>query len=100
MRFFFDNVRTINEGFRELLPTRSGESEEQGSESGTEETASETFDEKWGWIANVDAVSELCHCSWDDVWRMQAMEFLNILSYRKDKLKRQEAELDEWKRTH
>jgi hypothetical protein len=46
----------------------------------------------------VDAVSETCRCSWDDVFRMTAIEFLNILSYRKDKMEKEKAELEEWKR--
>ena len=53
---------------------------------------------KWGWIANVDAVSETCRCSWDDVWRMTALEFLNILSYRKDKLEKQRRDIEDWKK--
>lgn len=55
---------------------------------------------KWGWIANIDAVSETCRISWDDVTRMTAMEFLNILSYRKDKSASEKAELERWKNTH
>lgn len=31
---------------------------------------------------------------------MTAMEFLNILSYRKDKIAKEKADLDKWKRTH
>jgi len=55
---------------------------------------------KWGWIANIDAVSETCRISWDDTVRLSAVEFLNILSYRKDKAKMEEARLEQWKRTH
>lgn len=46
----------------------------------------------------MDAVSETYRCSWDDVFRMSAIEFLNILSYRKDKMEKEKAELEEWKR--
>lgn len=45
----------------------------------------------------MDAVSETCRCSWDDVWRMTALEFLNILSYRKDKLEKQKRDIEAWK---
>lgn len=48
----------------------------------------------------MDAVSETCRCSWDDVWKMTAIEFLNIISYRKDKAERERAELERWKNTH
>jgi hypothetical protein len=58
------------------------------------------FSEKWGWIANVDAVSETCRCSWNEVWQMTAMEFLNILCYRMDKIAKEQEEIEKWKRTH
>jgi len=31
---------------------------------------------------------------------MTALEFLNILSYRKDKAAREKAEIEKWKKTH
>jgi len=55
---------------------------------------------RWGWIANVDAVSETCRCSWDDVWRLKAMEFLNILAYRRDKIAKETKDIEEYKNTH
>lgn len=39
-------------------------------------------------------------CSWDVVWDKPAVEFLNVLSYRKDKDAAQEEMLEKWKRTH
>ena len=53
-----------------------------------------------GWIANVDAASETCRCSWDEVMRWTAIEILNILSYRKDKIAKEKQDIEEWKRTH
>ena len=32
--------------------------------------------------------------------RWTAIEFLNILSYRKDKMEKEKADIEEWKRTH
>lgn len=55
---------------------------------------------RWGWVANVDAVSETCRCSWDEVWRKDALEFLTILAYRKDKGEHERQELEKWKKTH
>ena len=46
----------------------------------------------------MDVVSETCRCSWDEVFRMTAIEFLNILSYRKDKSEKEREEIEEWKR--
>lgn len=39
-------------------------------------------------------------CSWDEVWSMPAVEFLNVLAYRKDKTEWEKESLDRWKRTH
>lgn len=48
----------------------------------------------------MDAVSETLRCSWDDVWRMTAIEFLNILCYRRDKDEREKKEIEKWKNSH
>ena len=76
---------------------RSGEEEEDIE---GDRQAREDFAERWGWIANVDAVSETCRCSWDEVWQMSALEFLNILAYRKDKMEKEKAELEQWRQRH
>lgn len=46
----------------------------------------------------MDLVSETCRCSWDDVWMMSAIEFLNILAYRKDKAEHEKEQIERWKR--
>jgi len=51
-------------------------------------------------VANVDAVSELCRCPWEAVFEMKALEFLNILCYRAEKLKKQDADAKKWEMTH
>lgn len=48
----------------------------------------------------MDAVSDTCRCEWDKVWEMPVMEFLNVLSYRKDKAAKEQREIEEWKRKH
>ena len=96
-------VSEINSRFPELLQKGSEEDQGQEQEGGDDEEnpgAGEGFAEKWGWIANVDAASETCRCSWDEVMRWPAIEFLNILSYRKDKIKKEKKDIEEWKRTH
>ena len=37
-------------------------------------------------------------CSWDDVWRMTAVEFLNVIAYRHDRDERDRAARERWKR--
>jgi len=48
----------------------------------------------------VDRVSETLRCSWDEVFRKPAVEFLNTLAYRKDKTAWEKEALEQWKRTH
>ena len=81
----------------------SSSEDAEGAEGDSGETDSEyrgDFEERWGWISCVDAVSETCRCSWDDVWQMSAIEFLNILAYRKDKIAKEKEDLEKWKRSH
>lgn len=42
-------------------------------------------------MAAVDAASDTMRCSWDYILKMTAMEFCNVLSYRKDKQAREKA---------
>ena len=94
-------VQEVNSRFSELLQTGGEEDQGQGQEGGdTEEDpgAGDTFGDKWGWIANVDAASETCRCSWDEVWEKTALEFLNILAYRRDKSEKEKEEIEKWRR--
>ena len=96
-------VQEINQGFSELL--QAGGNEDQGQDQEGDDPApdrgtGETFADKWGWISNVDAASETCRCSWEEVMRWSAIEFLNILSYRKDKIAKEKEDIERWKRTH
>ena len=96
-------MQEINSRFSELLQAGGGEDQGQDQEGEDAEQypgTGETFGDKWGWIANVDAASETCRCSWDEVMRWTAIEFLNILSYRKDKIAKEKQDIEEWKRTH
>lgn len=92
----------INQGFPNLFGTGDKEDSEQDNEGETDETGGDTnsFQAKWGWIENVDNVSEVCRCSWDDVWKMSAIEFLNLICYRNDKIAKDKEELEKWKREH
>ena len=62
---------------------RDGEEELDGSD--TETTFVTEFTKRWGWISNVDAVSKTINTDWDTVFNKNIVEFLNILSYSKDK---------------
>ena len=51
-------------------------------------------------MANVDRASELLRCPWETVWGMSAIEWLNILAYRQDKMQWEKEAMERWKRTH
>lgn len=94
---------SIYQGFPNLFNHGNQEDFGQKEEGGTDEDVNaeeDSFSVKWGWIANVDAVSETCRCSWDDVWKMSVVEFLNLLCYRKDKSEKEKRDIELWKRMH
>lgn len=39
-------------------------------------------------------------CSWDDVFNKPAIEFLNVLCYRKDRDAEEKAAIENFKKTH
>lgn len=78
----------------------SGQGDEGETDGDNQTGIADTFQEKWGWIANVDRVSETCRCSWEEVWRMAAVEFLNIICYIKDKVAKEKEDIEKWKRGH
>jgi len=43
-------------------------------------------------------VSETMRVSWDDVWRMPAIEFLNVIAYRRDKAEAERRRIEQWKK--
>lgn len=71
--------------------------DEGGGEDGQD---SGGFGRRWGWVSCVDAVSETCRCPWSEVWAIGAVEFLNLLCYRRDRAERDRRALEEWKRRH
>lgn len=43
------------------------------------------FAQKWGWVAQVDAVAELTRDTWDHIYARPVLEFLTLVCYRVDK---------------
>ena len=37
-------------------------------------------------------------CSWDDIFRVSALEFLNVICYARDKAAHREEEIKKWQR--
>lgn len=51
-------------------------------------------------MAHVDGVSETMRQSWNDTFRMTALEFLNVIAYRKDKAEEERRQIERWKKQH
>lgn len=77
------------------------EADEANNESQEGDSSSEAvsdFAQKWGWTFNVDVVAQTVHLSWNEVWEMNIIEFLNTLSYCRDKAAWERAEQEKWRR--
>ena len=99
---FFTEIKNFNQSYSELFGGNGISNHEQEGEEGDAQHAegSEDFHAKWGWVAHVDAVSEATHETWERVWQMNLVEFLNIICYLKDKADFKNREIDKWRRTH
>jgi hypothetical protein len=74
---------------------RDNEDEDGGGEEGSSFAAE--FNKKWGWISCVDAVSKTMGVSWDAVFEKNVVEFLNVLSYSRDKAELEKQQMKEFK---
>lgn len=73
---------------------RGDEGEDDGS--GEENTFAKEFAKKWGWISSVDAVAKTVNTNWDVVFEKNVVEFLNILSYSRDKAELEKQQMKEF----
>ena len=90
----------INSGYPILFGAGGDDDRRQRNEDEDAEPDSgiSEFNEKWGWVANVDAVANTMRLSWDDVYRMPAVEFLNVVCYRRDKAEEERMQMEKWKK--
>ena len=70
--------------------------DEEGDDVGADSGSS--FRDVWGWVSAVDRVSQTMRTEWDKVYKMPAMEFLNVVSYIKDKTEEEKREIEKWKK--
>ena len=86
--------RWVDEGDSCLIETETDEetdetdgrnTETEDGDSDSQPTYIKIFTQKWGWISSVDEVANTTRLSWDDVFKKNVVEFLNILCYTKDK---------------
>ncbi len=45
-------------------------------------------------------MSETMRQSWDTTFRMPVLEFLNVVSYRRDKAEEEKRQIEKWKKQH
>lgn len=92
-------MRAISTGYRNLFGSNSDEEEKE--DKGNEEVEEDnSFGSRWGWAYSVDEVSQVMRKSWDEVYSMGVLEFLNVLSYTRDKREFEKQALENWKKTH
>ena len=70
---------------------------EDAKGSGDTDVDVTSFSYKWGWVHSIDKVSETMRISWDDAFKLNIIEFLNVLCYIKDKNTEERKQLDEYK---
>ena len=90
----------INAGYPNLFETGGPEDTGPGEtdEGPGGDTGPSGFADRWGWVAHVDGVSETMRQSWNDTFRMPALEFLNVIAYRKDKAEEERRQIERWKK--
>jgi hypothetical protein len=93
-------VAEINTGYPNLFDeggaSDKGPDEAGGGNDGN--TGVSGFADRWGWVAHVDGVSETMRQSWDATFRMPVLEFLNVVSYRRDKAEEERRRIEQWKK--
>ena len=62
---------------------RDDKTEDDGSNGET--TFITEFSKRWGWLSFVDNVAKTINTDWNTVFEKNVVEFLNILSYSRDK---------------
>ena len=79
------------------------EEEDEGRDSETEDDGNDRettffteFAKRWGWISNIDTVAKCINTDWDTVFNKNVVEFLNILSYTRDKAELERQQIKEF----
>lgn len=106
--FFSSLVRDLNERFPNLFQKDSQEGIQEGAESSEESRTDRTddsdtensFGNKWQWINWISLVSKELGVSWFEVYKIQAMVFLNVICFLIDKSNEEKRQIEQWKRKH
>ena len=109
----FEQICRVNSQYGNLLEAPNEAGTQPAKEGGDGVPAGDTdggageadggadgFAGRWGWVAQVDRVSETLRCPWDDVWAMPVLEFFNVLAYRRDRDAREAEAIRNFQKTH
>ena len=86
----------LNDSYSELFEVPS--SKEEGYTGSVEENTG--GDTEYTWLQCIDIVSETLRISWHEVYRISVIEFLNILAYNKEKIRKEKEVLEKWRRNN
>ena len=76
----------IFQGIARQYPNLFGGGSSESSEGSEEQsTSGRTFEEKWGWIATINNMSNNDRTKWDFYFDLNVIEFLNTVVFFKDK---------------
>jgi hypothetical protein len=78
------SLEELNGRYSSIFSRRVDESEGNGTAS------SDGFGKKWGWVATVDNLANGDGTKWDYYWKLNVVEFLNRVTFAKDKQTKKE----------
>ena len=86
----------LNDSYSELFEVPS--SKEEGYRGSVEENTG--GDTEYTWLGCIDVVSETLRISWHEVYRISVIEFLNMLAYNKEKIRKEKEALKRWQQSN
>ena len=105
--FFYSEVVEFNKRFPAIygMEDEEDDEEEAGDEDGTgrgddEDSSVQDFTRRWNLLVLVDEVSELTRYNWEQVFNMDAGEFMTFASYGRDKAEYKADQVKKWQREH
>ena len=92
-------INELNKSYSNLFGSddndnQEGEEDRETLEEGEEEPQK---NEAHIWLSFIDMVSDITKISWDKIWDLGIIEFLNYAAYAKEKFNRQKEQIKRWK---
>lgn len=106
MLFFCQSLREFVKKRTDVLNIDDDEDSDEDEESenkkrpGEDREAINQAERRYNWLRQIDEVAHTKNVTWDDVWSMGVIEFFNIISYIKEKNRREQEEIKQWQMKH